>query len=387
MKRIGLMIGFLGFLFFAQSAQADWLPAKRLTWSLGDSQWPEVAVDPSGNLHRVWYDKTPGNEEVYYKKSTDGGATWMASQRLTWNSGLSYWADIAVDSSGHLHVVWADRTPGSWNIFYKKSTDGGATWTASTRLTWDPVGGLGPVIAADSSGHLYLVWYGYTAGNDEIYYKRSTDGGATWTASRRLTWMSGRSHIPTLAVDLSDGLHIVWQDDTPSDLYPEIYYKKSADAGATWTASQRLTWTSGGSNRPVIAVGSSGNLHLVWEDNTAGNDEIYYKKSTDAGATWTPSQRLTWTLGRSFRPTVAIGSSGGLHLVWQDDTPSEPFPEIYYKQSADEEAAWTANQRLTWTSAYSWDPAISVDALGNLHVFWDDNAPGNFEIYYKKFIK
>jgi hypothetical protein len=54
----------------------------------------------------------------------------------------------------------------------------------------------------------------------------------------------------------------------------------SADAGTTWTASQRLTWTSGNSARPAVAADASGNIHLVWQDEAPGNYEIYYKKGS-----------------------------------------------------------------------------------------------------------
>jgi hypothetical protein len=120
MKRMGLIIASLGFLLIAQIAQANWTTAKRLTWNSGSSWYPGIAVDTSGNLHVVWDDDTPGNREIYYKKSTDGGSTWMPSQRLTRNSGGSGLPAIAVDSSGNLHVVWCDGTPGNAEIYYKK---------------------------------------------------------------------------------------------------------------------------------------------------------------------------------------------------------------------------------------------------------------------------
>jgi len=31
--------------------------------------------------------------------------------------------------------------------------------------------------------------------------------------------------------------------------------------------------------------------------------------------------------------------------------------------------------------------AIAVDSFGNPHVVWQDDTPGNREIYYRKFIK
>jgi hypothetical protein len=127
MKRTGLMIIGLGFFFFTQAAQADWTPAKRLTWNSGISQYPAIALDSLGRLHVVWSDDTPGNKEIYYKKSTDGGTTWLPNQRLTWNSGGSKWPAIAIDSSDNLHIVWEDTTltPGNGEIYYRQSTDGG----------------------------------------------------------------------------------------------------------------------------------------------------------------------------------------------------------------------------------------------------------------------
>ena len=134
------------------------------------SSWnPAIAVDPSGDLHVAWEDPTPGNWEIYYKQSTDGGSTWTTSQRLTWNSGSSSSAAIAVDSSGHLHVVWNDDTPGNSAIYYKQNTDGGSTWTASQRLTWNLDSSFSPALAVDSSDNLHVVWHEDTPGNYEIY--------------------------------------------------------------------------------------------------------------------------------------------------------------------------------------------------------------------------
>jgi len=46
-----------------------------------------------------------------------------------------------------------------------------------------------------------------------------------------------------MAVDSSDAIHIVWADFA-SDGY-EIYYKRSDDGGISWSDAQRITWTSG----------------------------------------------------------------------------------------------------------------------------------------------
>lgn len=53
---------------------------------------------------------------------------------------------------------------------------------------------------------------------------------------------------------------------------------QTPDALADWSAAKRITWTSGFSSSPAIAVGSTDTLHVVWADPTPGNWEIYYKK-------------------------------------------------------------------------------------------------------------
>jgi hypothetical protein len=377
-KRTVLIIEALGLLLFAQAAQAQWTTAKRLTWTSGASMGGSIAVDSQGRLHVIWSDETPGNGEIYYKKSTDGGITWTPSRRLTWTAGGSYGAALAVDSLDHLHVAWQDETPGNVEIFYKKSTDGGDTWTANKRLTFNAGNSYQPDLAVDSSDCVHMVWSDATPGNCEVYYRRSTDGGDTWTVGQRLTWTTEWSGSQAMAVDSSDILHAVWDDYVPGNA--EIFYKKSTNGGATWLPTQRLSWTSGSSFYPDIAVDSSGNLFVVWPDYTQGNGEICYKRSTDGGASWVTGRRLSLTPGDSSGPVLAVDSLDNVHVVWQDETPGNY--EIYYKKSTDGGAGWTAGQRLSWTSGDSFSPAIASDSGNTLHVVWEDHTPGNYEIYY-----
>jgi len=380
MKRIKLMIAALGLFLIAQAAQAQWSPAKRLTWTALDSEWPAIDVHYSGNLYIAWHDWTPGNGEIYFRMSTDGGTNWTMSTRLTWNSGTSWYPDIIADYFGNPHVVWADTTPGQEEVYYKKSTDGGATWTAIKRLTWNSGNSRFPMIAFDSYGNLHVVWFDNTSGNEEIYYAKSTDGGNKWTTSRRLTWTAGTSNRPTIVVDCYNNLHVFWFDDTPENY--EIYHKKSTDGGTTWTANQRLTWTEGSSMVADCAVDSLNNLHLVWFDWTPGSPEVFYKKSSDGGAHWTANKRLTWNAGNSGAARIAVDSSNNPHVVWQDNTSGSY--EIYYKKSTDGGGTWTAGQRLTWISGDSNYPVLAVDPSGVVHVVWSDDCFGGAEIFYKR---
>jgi hypothetical protein len=354
---------------------------RRMSWTPGKSTNAAIAVEPSGKLHLVWEDDTPGNHEIYYKKSSDGGATWTANKRLTFNSGFSAGPIIIAEPSGKLHVLWSDDTPGNSEIYCKRSTDGGATWTASQRLTFTTAMSMGPALLIDASLNFHLFYKDQTSGRFEFYHKKSTDGGVTWTTGKKITSASNCMLGMTVGLDSSGGLYLAWSDN-PTGNY-EVYYQKSTDGGSTWTASRRLTWNSGSSEGPLLAVDASDGLHIVWTDDIAGNNEIYFRKSTNKGGTWTATKRLTWNSGSSQATALAVDSSSRLHVIWMDDLPGNY--EIYYRRSVDGGTIWTASQRLTWTLGFSGYASLGVDASGNIHVVWEDNSPGNSEIYYLKF--
>ena len=380
MKRMRIVMVALAVAFFVQSAQAQWTTAKRLTWTSGWSEWPALAIDSGDKLHAVWADNTTGHYEVYYKKSTDLGSSWTTTRRLTWASAYFGSVAIAVGTTDHIHLVWQDTPPGNGEIYYKKSTDGGSSWTASKRLTWNSGSSEDPAIAVDSQGALHVVWEDYTPGESEIYHKKSTDGGVTWTANQRLTWTPGSSWHTAVVTPWSGGLYVVWEEYSGGS--DEVYFRKSTDGGVIWSASQKVTWTSGNSASPALGVDFFGHLHLAWVDDTPGDIEVYYRKSTNGGASWAATRRLTWASGYSDTPALAVDSSGNPYVVWEDDASGKE--EIYYRKSMDGGTTWAASQRLTWNSGYSFGPAIAIDSPGFPHVLWWDDTPGNFEIYYKR---
>jgi hypothetical protein len=113
-------------------------------------------------------------------------------------------------SSPTVHVVWHDYRDGNWEIYYKRSPNGGISWETDTRMT-DAIGDSDYPSVAVSGSVVHVVWYDSRDGNYEIYYKRSTDGGINWEADTRLTNYDGESDHPSVAVSGSV-VHVVWRD-------------------------------------------------------------------------------------------------------------------------------------------------------------------------------
>jgi hypothetical protein len=355
----------------SQSEVQSWIK-RRLTKNAGVSTRPAIALS-GDNIHVVWRDDTPGNREIYYRRSLNNGDTWRKTKRLTNNVGATYSPDIAV-SGNNIHLVWDDHTPGNNEIFYKRSTTNGSTWGKQKRLTHNAGGSYSPAIAVSGS-HIHVVWNDDTTGNAEIFYKRSTTNGSTWGKQIRLTH-SGTSYSPAIAVSGSN-VHVVWFDDTPGNY--EIYYKRSTDYGATWVKTKRLTKNAGNSYPPAIAVSGS-NVHVIWYDDTPGNWEIYYKRSTTNGATWSKQKRLTRNAGNSSNPDITVSGSN-IHVVWRDLTPGNN--EIYYRRSSNNGDSWRKVKRLTKNAGDSRYPVVEVSG-SNIHVAWDNCCPGSYDIFYKR---
>ncbi len=251
-------------------------------------------------------------------------------------------------------------------------------WQTDLRLTNDPAESYGSEnrgIAANGN-NIHIIWQEHRDGDAETYYKRSTNRGDSWSADTRLSTILNYSGAPSIAVYQSI-VHVVWMDTRFGN--PEIYYRRSTDNGIIWEPEVRLTSDAQSSNNPSLSV-SGANVFLTWEDNRAGNYEIYFKRSSNSGIDWTSDMRLTVDAGAS--NNVSLSSSGlNVHCVWVDSRNGNN--EIYYKNSNDAGVSWSADMRLTSDPASSIWPAVSVNGL-NVNVFWSDQRDGNLEIYFKR---
>jgi hypothetical protein len=367
-------------IFISVHTSAQWQADFRLTndpANSGLSQNNAKSVAASGSaVHVVWYDERDGNKEIYYKRSTDNGLTWGTDTRLTNNPFTSSVPSVSV-SGQVVHVTWVDDRDGDEEIYYKCSTDNGITWGADMRLTNSMGTSENPSLSV-SGLFVHIVWEDNRDGNYEIYYKRSADGGVNWSSDMRLTNNPSYSSPPSIAASDST-LHVVWADNRDGNI--EIYYKRSSDSGISWGTDTRLTNDPNYSGDASVAVSGS-NVYVAWSDQRDGFliNEVYCKTSTDGGISWGTDTRLTYALAFASAPSVAVAGSN-VHVVWHDGRDANYF-EIYYKGSTDGGLTWHADTRLTNDSAESEFPSVAIQG-SVVHTVWSDVRDGNYEIYYK----
>lgn len=375
MKSVSL---FIFILLCSAVSLAQWQPEIRLTTAPGDSYEPlnsSRGIALNGNtVHVVWADERDGNREIYYKRSTDKGLTWGPDNRFTNNPASSWRPSVSVNGTT-VHLTWCDEMSGNFEIYYKRSTDDGINWTENTRLTFDSARSWAPSMAV-SGLNIHIVWPESRDMNEEVYYKRSTDGGITWGADTRLTYDSNGTYYPSVAVS-GNIVHVVWYDFRMGKR--AVFYKRSTDNGTNWESDKQLTFGSSESYNATVGV-SGAAVHVAWQDTRYGIEEIFYMRSSDGGLTWSSERRMTNNSGISWYPAISV-LQNNVHLAWQDNTTGNY--EIYYDCSTDGGITWEQITQLTIDTAESLRPAIAVlDSY--VHVVWNDKRDGNFEVYYKR---
>jgi hypothetical protein len=168
---------------------------------------------------------------------------------------------MAIDGDGTVYVAWPSQAFNNVvsgqprGVFVSKSTDQGQTWTTTqvrdfsyenrgnTRIAWSPKGG------ADGTLHLVFEANPRPEVNSysDVYYQRSTDGGATWSEARRITDdnpanLAGK-YLPYVRVAPNGRVDVAWWDtrDDPGIRANDVYYTYSEDNGDTWAANRRIT--------------------------------------------------------------------------------------------------------------------------------------------------
>ena len=101
---------------------------------------------------------TGGPQRVYVSTSTDGGRTWSAGMPLSVNGeNATRPAPRLVGRRRRPHLVHADPdgdNPDAWNVWYRSSSNGGASWSSPVKISDAPAGAAG-YIGADGFGEIY----------------------------------------------------------------------------------------------------------------------------------------------------------------------------------------------------------------------------------------
>src|SRR5712672_3345151 len=366
-------------------AQLPFSAAKNVSNNTDFSMTPQAAVDAAGNINVVWEDDTANNSNILFGRSTDGGLTF-STQPLSNTVGYSHSPRICVDSKGAINVVWVDDTTGKPVVYFSRSIDGGASFSAPpTMLSSVAAYSASPQVGVDGSGNVSVVWESDSS-PVVVLFSYSADGGATFSAPANLTTNTTGSIGPQMAIGVDGSINVVWEDDF--NFQSDISFRRSTDGGLTFSptinsVATNLSNNSGNSFGAQVAVDLSGNIEVVWTDNTSRNNDILFTRSSDGGATFAPTKNLSNSAGDSGNALVGVDANGNIYVAWQDNVPPAFNKDIYFAHSSDGGANFSTTN-VSNNSGNSINPVMNVDAAGGINLVWMDRTPGNASIFFTR---
>jgi hypothetical protein len=345
---------------------------------------PQVAVF-GNNVYIAWVSHSTGNDDVYFTKSSDGGASFGNIINLSNDPGDSYEPRLAI-AGNNVYIIWVDGTPGpsgSPDILFRRSTDGGATFGTTINLSNNAGFSSEPEMAVSGS-NVYIVWRDTTLGNEEIFFKKSINDGASFGSTVYLSGISSKpiNSVRPQIVANANNVYLVWSKGNFDQGRTDVLFKRSINNGASFGSVVNL------SNNPTtlstlqkIFV-SSNKVYVVWTEGQFNDRQILFKRNIDGGATFGDTSVITNATAKdSFNPQVA-GSANRVYLLWQHNA-GTVGKQILFKRSIDGGATFGNITNISNGEKDSGDALLNSSG-NNVYATWDDNSTGNSQIMFKR---
>jgi hypothetical protein len=369
-------------------------PVSRITRAQGGifygaQRFPAIDVDANDSLYLMMSVATaPASEhrphsQIFFTMSRDFGTTWdnlPQTRNLSNSPGEAFGPSLAVNRNGklRLYVTYHDNSNGTTQA-YLISTKKKTKFRAPLNITPHKGGAFSPRVALDSSETVNIVWGDTKDGQAKTLFIRSTDLGLTFNEPVDVSRSSGAAFDPEIAIDSADAINVAWQDSAPGRSV--IMFSRSTDGGQTFSDPKQVSTGTGNATEASIATDSSGRISVAWVDDSAGQSEAYYARSTDSGASFSgPINVSNFPNGNgdihkvvvvAFHDTVYVAFQNG-DLYGEEDIKNR---QVYVTRSVNsgvdfEEPAQVSVADNNKGRAHS--PAMVVDSRGTLHMVWID---------------
>ena len=328
------------------------------------------------NVYTVWVDNKVGGGDILFRRSIDGGATFEPTINLS-NNGDPSLSPHVVASATNVYVIWSDGPENSEEIFLRRSVDGGATFEPTTTNLSNNTGSSTKVSLAVLGSNVFAVWIdntGLSGSNSDIFFRRSTDGGANFELTKNLSNSATNFSGGPLITASGNNVYVTWIESVSTN-NDDIFFRRSIDGGANFeltTTNLSNTNTQDSSDHFILVSGT--NVYIAWQEKISDtNDDIFFRRSTDGGANFGNSVPITNNTASSISAKIAASGSN-LYVIWQEADPSSsnPLSEIFLKKSTDGGVTFElTTTNLSNTAGSSVFPEIFASG-SNLYILWQE---------------
>lgn len=265
----------------------------------GDKEWFTIDNTLSSTGHgfqyQIWSSSGNNFGGRQFTRSTDGGFTWLNPVNIP-NSPS--WGTPDVDTTGNLFVggvnlgtgqVWCERSTNAKDAAVTPTFDQNTAVNLGGDIDFgaliNPDGLAGQVFltvgrsGTSTNNNIYMLASvqptGANSGTD-VMFVRSTDGGQTFSAPKRVNddpVNHNKWHwLGTLSVAPNGRIDSVWLDtrNAANNTDSQLFYSYSTDGGTTWAPNVAVS----NSFNPFIGYPNQnklGDYITIVSDNTGGN--------------------------------------------------------------------------------------------------------------------
>lgn len=331
---------------------------------------PWAAVDQSDVVHVAWDEIVEDIYKIYYRRSTNFGGTWdpirVLSEGMENRHVLSI--NVPANTNGLIYVFFYTYDSGIKKLYYSLSSDSGVTW-GQPNLIRECSGCSTPLVRTDDNGNFLLLQERLNGTIYDVYFARSTDRGATWPIITNVSNSFVDSRYPAFDVGANGNIHIAWSED-PSGA-DEVYYSRSSDNGATFSAPLAIA-NSQNNFEIEVEADSLGEVYLFWVTTSQGppfTNTFYMSYSTNGGTTFSPGGPQ-WGYQYWWDTSVCVDRAGNINYLdsWYDLAISCNC--VSYNRSMDYGANWDSFSILSPVTVDTSYVEIVTDRAGNVYTLW-----------------
>jgi len=375
----------------AASVRAQWeTDGVPLCIAPADQSYPRVASDGAGGAFAAWQDERAGNWDLYFQRVDPAGRIlWTINGvALCTAAGNQNYPEIVCDGDEGAIVAWRDERSGGYDVYAQHiDASGNALWASDGIPICTAAGNqYNPEIVSDGAGGAIMIWHdGRNLVDFDIYAQRvSGDGTVLWTAGGvGICTAAGDQMYPTIVADGEGGAIVAWDHGDLGS--KDVYVQRINSAGTSlWTAGGVAICTATDDQfiGKIVSDGTGGAI-VNWEDNRAGNVDIYVQRVDPLGnVLWTADGVAVCTEeGLQYPSDIAPDGSGGAFITWWE---YREFDDQIYAQHIDGSGAalWTVDGlRICPTGGTQIAPAVISDGEEGAVFVWEDRRNYNYDIY------